>query len=158
MEAELTEYQINVYNGRICPYCKSETKTVSEIDIYGRTYKGRKMICCVNYPTCDSYVGTHEEDDSSLGRLANKSLRKRKSEAHKYFDLLWKEKHFERTELYEALSDHLKTPRDYTHIGMFNDKTCKEVVDWSKKLLNDFRRQRLRRYLATSLEVYGFGN
>ncbi len=89
---------------------------------------------------CDAYVGCHKESTKALGRLANKELRFWKKEAHKYFDIIWKEKHLTRKESYQHLSNHLKLPIYYTHIGMFSVDTCKKVVDWSKMILNDLRR------------------
>ncbi|QQV91459.1 zinc-finger-containing domain protein [Tenacibaculum phage Gundel_1] len=136
---KLTQYQQSVYSGLQCPYCKSETKVVSEKYIYGRSYKDRSMICCVNFPTCRSYVGTHEEDGSSLGRLANKTLRQFKNRAHEHFDKIWMEDYHTRSETYELLSEYLEIPVDYTHIGFFNEETCKKVIDWSIKTYKDLK-------------------
>lgn len=127
----LTPYHIDVLNGKICPYCKSSTKVLSEADVYGKTYRGRSVIACVNFPKCDSYVGTHD-DGAPLGRLANKALRIAKRNAHEHFDKLWREKLIDRDSAYENLSDHLKIDIEFTHIGMFNINTCKKVSDWSK--------------------------
>lgn len=129
---ELTPYQKDVINAKICPYCKSTTKVVSETDIYGKEYRGRKIIACVNYPKCDAYVGTHD-DGSGLGRLANKKLRLAKGAAHKWFDKIWREKMAERNELYERLADYLNIPDEFTHIGMFGVETCKKVEIWAFK-------------------------
>lgn len=132
---KLTPYQQDVYSGKICPYCKSGTKTVTEEHIYGKKYKGKTMICCVNFPSCDSYVGTHEEDGSSLGRLANSELRQYKKVTHSWFDRIWKEQHMSRTEAYDWLSDELELPRDMTHIGWFNITTCKKAIQLCVKYL-----------------------
>lgn len=131
----MTAYVKDVMSAKICPYCKSKTKTVTQKHIYGKTFKkGRYIICCVNYPLCDSYVGTDDEG-ITLGRLANKELRQKKKEAHAHFDPLWIDKHFDRSELYAMLSDHLDIPGKYTHIGMFNINTCNKVIEYCKKLL-----------------------
>ena len=133
----LTEYQIKVYSGTICPYCKSETRITTEEEIYGTTYKGRKMICCKNFPNCDSYVGTHKEDDTSLGRLADKSLRTYKKATHDAFDRIWMKKHCTREESYVHLSNAIGIPINYTHIGMFNIKTCKKAINWANQVFSD---------------------
>lgn len=126
---ELTNTQKSIYNGKICPYCGSGTKVVSEEFIYGRTYKGKSMICCNNYPTCDSYCGTHEEDGSALGRLANRDLRRVKKMAHSVFDKIWLErKYVSRNGAYDWLSDKLDIPREYCHIGWFNKETTIKVI------------------------------
>lgn len=129
----LTPYQSDVINAKICPYCKSETKIISETDVYGREYKGRKIIACINFPKCDSYVGCYD-DGRPLGRLANIILRKSKKDAHYYFDKIWKQGYVERDDLYKHLSKFLNLPKEYTHIGMFSIKTCEKVIEWSKDI------------------------
>jgi len=133
---ELTDYQINVINAKICPYCKSETRLTTETVIYGKEYKGRKVICCKNFPICDSYVGTHD-DNKPLGRLANKELRNLKKQAHVFFDKIWKENLIDRDVLYMQLASFLKLPLQYTHIGMFQEKTCLKVEKWAKEYYNN---------------------
>ena len=131
----LSETQIKILQGKICPYCKKESVFADSSVIYGKSY-GMIYLC----KPCDAYCGVHKGTDLSFGRLANKELRFWKKEAHKYFDLLWKDCGESRSECYNNLSLHLKTPIEYTHIGMFSIETCKEVVDWSKMILNDLRR------------------
>lgn len=128
----ITKEHRYILKGDICPYCGSGTIRYSEEHVYGRKYKGRKIICCINYPDCDSYVGTHE-DGRSMGRLANKKLREKKKEAHYYFDKLYKENYIKRKESYKMLSVFLDIPEKYTHIGMFSIKTCDKVIEWSKQ-------------------------
>lgn len=133
---ELTAYQQDVIDAKICPYCKSSTRVVDEVYIYGRTYNDRLMICCKNFPQCDSYVGTHS-DGMTLGRLANKELRSWKKQAHEAFDKLWRDKHIGRDTAYENLADALNIPDKYCHIGMFKKDTCIKVVAWSKLKLSE---------------------
>lgn len=133
---ELTPKHKAIINAERCPYCNGTTKVVSEEFIYGRSYKGKSIICCSSFPRCDSFVGTHS-DGSALGRLANKELRKAKIEAHKYFDIIWKKNYMTRSEAYDWLSEELEIPIDYTHMGMFSVKTCKKVVEVCKELLKE---------------------
>lgn len=127
-----------ILTAKICPYCDSKTIHVSESYIYGKEYKGRKMIVCANFPSCDSYVGTHD-DGTPLGRLANKTLRNAKINAHYWFDKIWKEGFIERSELYSNLSDYLNIPKEYTHIGMFSEITCLTVKDWAEALYKEVK-------------------
>jgi len=129
----LTPLQKDIYSAKICPYCKSRTRITTETEIYGREYKKRAVICCKNFPLCDSYVGTHD-DGTTLGRLANKELRMWKKRAHDEFDKLWKTGNYDRDEAYENLSDEIGIDLEYTHIGFFNVETCKKVIHWAKSI------------------------
>ena len=132
---DLTDEQVKIYCGVICPYCKGRSKIIESKEIYGRDY-GFLHIC----KPCNAYVGCHRNSVQPLGRLAKKELRKLKKEAHLYFDKIWKLKCLTRTEAYAWLSKQLRTPPAYTHIGMFSEETCKEVIEISKLALNANRR------------------
>lgn len=129
---ELTAYQKKILNAEVCPYCRSETTVTTEAAIYGRSYKGRAVIACKNFPECDAYVGTHG-DGTPLGRLADSRLRGYKKSAHDYFDKIWKEGVADRGKLYDDLSCFLNLPPEVTHIGMFREHTCQKVISWAKR-------------------------
>ena len=131
----LSSDHLQIIKGKICPYCRKDSEYVDRAVVYGVSH-GMIYLC----RSCDAYVGVHKETDKALGRLANKELRFWKKEAHKYFDVIWKEKHEKRSQVYSYLAEHLKLPAEYCHIGMFSVDTCKKVVDWSKMILNDLRR------------------
>lgn len=131
----LTEQEKDILKGLICPYCKKPTKRVPSKEVYGKEYGVQVLIC----RKCDAYVGCHRNGEA-LGRCANKVLRARRREAHQYFDKIWKLKLISRTEAYEWLSRMLDLPAEYTHMGMFGEKTCKDVIYFSKQTLNDNRR------------------
>jgi hypothetical protein len=131
----LSEEQIQIIQGKICPYCKSPSALINSIEVYGKDF-GLMYIC----KPCEAYVGCHKGTENALGRLANPDLRKWKIEAHKYFDMLWKKEFMTRTEAYKWLSEWLEIPAEYTHIGMFDIKTLKKVIEYSKQRMNDERR------------------
>jgi len=124
-----------ILEGKKCPYCGKEPEYVDSTVIYGRSY-GMIYLC----RPCDAYVGVHDGSSKAKGRLANKELRKVKIEAHKYFDMIWKQGHLKRTDAYKWLSTRLGIPSEHTHIGMFDVETCEMVVFSAKQLLNDLRR------------------
>lgn len=134
----LTESQILILQGKLCPYCGNKTVYVDSSEIYGKSY-GMIYLC----RECDAYCGVHKNTDKALGRIANKELREAKKEAHEYFDKIWKLNLLTRSGAYSWLSEKLSLPAEYTHIGMFSVKTCKDVVYYSKQLLNDERRMDL---------------
>lgn len=134
----LTEIQLEIIKGHVCPYCKAKSVLINSIEVYGKDY-GMMWRC----KPCDAYVGCHKGTNDALGRLANKELRVLKMEAHKYFDLIWKNKNLTRSDAYKWLSEKLSIEPEYTHIGMFSEKTLKDVIYFSKQVLNDIRRNDL---------------
>lgn len=126
----LTKEQHQIIKGNICPYCKQPPKLVDSSVIYGKSY-GMIYYC----QPCDAYCGVHKGTTIPLGRLANKELREWKRKAHDAFDPIYKSNYMTRKEAYSWLSQKLKLPRDYTHIGMFGVETCKKVVELCKKEL-----------------------
>jgi hypothetical protein len=132
----LTEIHKQMLKGKICPYCKNKSNLVSSTEIYNKDF-GYIYLC----RPCDAYVGCHKNTTNAKGRLANKELRELKKEAHKYFDMIWRDLQIlSRDGAYKWLSDMLDLPSEYTHIGMMGVDKCKEVIYFSKQLLNDNRR------------------
>jgi hypothetical protein len=112
--------------GKLCPYCGAAPKLVDSAVIYNGVSYGMIWLCS----PCDAYVGVHKGGKNKpLGRLANAALREWKKKAHAAFDPIWKSNLKSRKEAYSWLSQALKIPRIYTHIGMFGVDTCKKVVE-----------------------------
>ncbi len=128
----LTPLQQKELQGLICPYCKRPSVLTDSKEVYSKSY-GLIYLC----RPCNAWCGTHKKSNQALGRLANAELREAKKLAHQHFDFLWKEKLFTRSEAYAWLSIKLNIPPKYTHIGMFNPKTCKDVVYFSKQYVQD---------------------
>lgn len=123
-----------ILSGKICPYCGRPTEFVDSVEIYGVSY-GMMYLC----RPCNAHVGVHKGTDRALGRIATRNLRMLKREAHKYFDMIWELGYMKRSEAYSWLSNTLEIPVEYTHIGMFSEKTCTRVIYFSKLFLNDSR-------------------
>ncbi|MFP4336390.1 MAG: zinc-finger-containing protein [Halothece sp.] len=121
-----------IFEGKICPYCRQKTSFVDSSVIYGKSY-GMIYICF----ECDAYVGCHKGTDQAKGSLANQYLRELRKKAHSFFDPLWKakmkrdncSKNDARNAAYDWLSKQLGTPRYRTHIGMFNEEQCQQVIE-----------------------------
>lgn len=117
-----------------CPYCHSNAKLVDSHQVYHRSY-GMIWLC----QPCDAYVGVHKESRNykPLGRLANQELRKCKIKAHRYFDPLWQNKMVRdkcsktkaRQSGYAWLAKKLGLTVVGCHIGQFNVKQCRKVVE-----------------------------
>lgn len=119
----------------ICSYCGDVADLKDNSIIYGKSY-GMAYICN-NFPTCDSYVGTHKKGLKPLGTIANKELRKLRNEAHLYFDSMWRRKlktgdKLARKKAYKWLSGELGIEIKNTHIAMFQNDMCMKVIKLCK--------------------------
>lgn len=127
----LTELQKSIYKGKTCPYCNEESSFVDSKIVYSKSY-GMIYYC----EDCQAWCGVHGHGKKALGRLANKELREWKIKAHEQFDKLWRgNKVMNRKLAYKYLSDHLRIPKQYTHIGMFSIATCKRVIEFANNYI-----------------------
>ena len=117
--------------GWSCPYCGNPTELVDSSEIYGQAYGGMCYYCV----PCQAWVGCHKDSTKSLGRLADKNLRKLKHLAHEAFDPIWKDGYMSRSEAYLMLSRAFELPIGQTHIGMFNEELCRETIKFCKTVL-----------------------
>lgn len=139
---EVMSYETEqILKGKICPYCKKETRIVDSIRVYKKKSYGLISMCV----PCGAYVGVHKDTIIPLGRVAKKDLREVRKEAHGYFDRIWKNGYMDRTDSYKWLSEQLNTPFEFTHIAMFSKVTCMKVSKLSKNLINHLN----------SLGIYG---
>ena len=122
----LTPEQILMMQGKLCPYCGKEPEYVDSAIVYSGKSYGMIYYCAAD----KAWVGVHKRwPKKALGRLANGELREWKKKAHETFDPQWHQGIFEsRGDAYSWLSDFLKLPIEYTHIGMFGVETCKKIV------------------------------
>lgn len=140
LKSNLTPYQLDAIHGKICPYCKCDTKIVTEIEVYGKVYSNNIVIACKNFPVCDAYVGTHNSDSTPLGRLARQKLRLIKKECKEPFQRLWQIGRMTRSECYDELSKHLDLDPELTHFGMFGEEYCIKAKNWALNKLIEFDR------------------
>lgn len=97
---------------------------MSSKEFYGVDY-GTNIYSC---KPCDAYVGTYGATYRALGSLATKELRELRRASHQAFDILWKSGRMDRSGAYAWLSEKMGLPTSKTHIGMFDEKQCKEVL------------------------------
>lgn len=118
----------------VCLYCDKKSELVGGDIIYPHRpdLAHKKFYFC---KPCDAYVGCHGGGTKPLGRLANRELRKLKSQAHSFFDPIWKQRKMTRADAYKWLSEKLDIPIEQTHIGMFDVDLCKKTIENCKELL-----------------------
>lgn len=83
-----------------CNLCGGDVKFVNNEVIYGKPYG--KYPYAYYCGTCGAYVGVHP-DNSPLGILADKEMRRLRSRCHELFDETWKNR-TERTLNYNKLA------------------------------------------------------
>lgn len=144
MNINATELQL-INQGLKCPYCKAKTEYIDSVEVYGRSY-GMVYAC----RPCKAYVGVHKGTDTALGRLANDQLRELKRLAHYFFDKLWKLKIISkvspewtpgisyRTKSYNWLALQMGKTVEETHIGLFDEAECMQVVKFCRPLVEAF--------------------
>jgi hypothetical protein len=111
----------------MCPYCNKPAIFTSSARIFGKHY-GMIYLCEI----CEARVGTHKNSDRPLGTMANAELRKLRSETHKVFDKIWLGGKIDRSLAYRRLAKQLEINTRACHIGMFDVKTCKKVINLYK--------------------------
>ena len=129
-----------------CPYCM---KPADFFESSASVYHGRDYGPIWNCIPCEAWVACHKGTTTPLGRLADKTLRKAKIEAHAAFDPLWQAKQRKaniskghaRGKGYKWLAEQLKLDPKDCHVGMFDVATCKRVVEICKPFADRLRRQ-----------------
>lgn len=125
---ELNERQIRILTGEICPYCGRESELVDVGKIYGRKDLGLARMC----RSCNAWVEIHKDGPDkgkARGRLADPSLRSLKSRVRAELDHLWNTS-IEESKMYDALSEVLNIPREYTSIDMLGERSMSNVLSF----------------------------
>lgn len=104
-----------------CPYCGNS--------------KGTMLYVCTRYPECDSYVRVHAGTNIPVGSMANHELRTLRRIAHHYFDQLYESGYMSKQDAYQWLADLIMAPLSEAHIGHLGEYYCKQVIEESRKLL-----------------------
>lgn len=108
----------------ICPRCGCPTMLLEASHVYGFGYQGRIWFCLI----CGAYVGCHPGSTKALGTPADKATRFARRLAHQAFDPLWRSRRMSRSGAYQWLADQMGLPPEKTHIGMFDQAQCGQVI------------------------------
>ncbi len=113
-----------------CPYCGSQALLRPASVVYGERAAdpAAPFYVCARYPSCDSYVAAHRGSRLPMGTLADKSLRRKRIQAHAAFDRLWADGLMTKRQAYHWLQAKLDLPEQETHIGKFSDFRCEQVI------------------------------
>lgn len=102
--------------------------------IFNKASKDKSVSGFVYYCTnCHSWVGTYQHrPDIAYGPLADFNTRKKRADAHHWFDKLWS-KHEDRENLYTQLAQEMGIERNECHFGMFDEAQCDKAIEIIKK-------------------------
>jgi len=117
------------HNTLYCPYCGKKAVLRDAAYVYGENAIVTHLYVCTGYPECDAFVGVHKDNLMPLGNLADAFLRRRRIEAHKKFDLLWKKGIFSRRQAYKWMQDKFCLSEPNAHIGFFNEHMCDRLIE-----------------------------
>lgn len=127
-----------------CPYCGSHVELRSADGIYRDNSAGAMLYVCSRYPACDAYVRVIPGTKLPAGSMASGELRALRIEAHRYFDRLHQSGLMTRSEAYLWLSVTLQSPLSQAHIGCLSEYYCRQVIEESKRMLENRRQARER--------------
>ena len=66
-----------------CPYCGREAVLRSASYVHKEKALEEYLYVCSGYPQCDSYVGVHTGTKTPRGSLADRNLRRKRTQAHR---------------------------------------------------------------------------
>ena len=71
-----------------CPYCGRSAVLRNASYVHKEKALEEYMYVCSGYPQCDSYVGVHAGTKIPRGILADRNLRRKRTQAHRLFDAI----------------------------------------------------------------------
>lgn len=106
--------------------------------VHGTKAKAEEYLyVCSRYPACDSYVGTHKKSLEPMGTLADKKLRIKRIEAHKFFNQLWESGIMQKWQAYKWMEAKFGLNRNQAHIAKFSEYMCDELISVCKQVLKN---------------------
>lgn len=118
-----------------CPHCGAAMILRPASEIYHDAKSDRKLYVCHNYPACNTYVAAHPNTDKPMGVPANGDLRNLRIQAHRKFDLIWKNGIMTRGEAYRWFADSFGLSLRDAHIGMCSEYRCRELIRLCNEVL-----------------------
>lgn len=114
----------------ICPYCGRRSVLRPAEYIYGEDTitPGSYLYVCSGYPSCKAYVGVLEGTKKPKGSLADPELRNKRIRAHRALEKIVNAGCMSRKDVYLWLACRLNLPEEQTHIGIFSDYLCEQVI------------------------------
>lgn len=120
-----------------CPYCGREAVLRRASYVHKKKALEEYLYVCSGYPQCDSYVGVHTGTKTPRGSLADRNLRRKRTQAHRLFDAIWKNGILSRKDAYRWMQDTFCLSSEQAHIGQFSDYRCDCLMTECRKVLKN---------------------
>ena len=120
-----------------CPYCGGTAVLRDASYVYGGESSCKRLYVCQHYPSCDAYVGVHKGTQTPKGTLADGDLRNLRIQAHRMFDMIWKNGILTRKNAYRWIQDKFSLRSDQAHIGNFSEYMCRRLIEESRIVLEN---------------------
>lgn len=121
---------------RPCHYCQGAITLVTGFDIYPH----RQDLWDLPFwrcAGCYAYSGCHKGTTHAKARVANKTTRDLRREAHAFIDPIWQGGYRTRKWVYEQLRQVTGTSKKEAHIGWLSDEKLHVAIDWGTKTYAD---------------------
>ena len=115
--------------------CGGAVQIEHHTQVYGRAYSEWPWL--YRCRQCDATVGMHPFTAIPLGTLADKTLRKARTNAKTPFERIWQSRLMTRSEVYAALAQHLGISINECHFGWFDARQCVMAGAWAKLQLGE---------------------
>lgn len=118
-----------------CPKCHSKALLRPASVIFGDHAPDptAKFYVCARYPACDCYVSAHKGSLLPMGTLADGDLRRKRHQAHRALDALWRSGAMSRKQAYRLLQLYLGIPEEDAHIAKFSAARCDDVISFCRQ-------------------------
>ena len=130
---------LNLKRQKVKCYCGAQAVLRPASALFGENSHGGYYYVCAKYPVCDSYVGTHKGSRQPKGTLANAELRRKRIEAHRAFDALWKDGKMKKWQAYRWTQSIFGMNTEQAHIAKFSVYMCDQLI----MRCNSFQENRL---------------
>lgn len=128
-----------------CDVCEGAVGYIEHTQKFGHLRNARMvgMWKCRN-KACGALVSCHPNTTNPVGYMALESLRRKRTECHKAFDLLWStnESPFTRQSAYYWMADLLKIRREDSNISKLTEEQIEKVIEESKNVYREHLRQK----------------
>ena len=140
---EVTSMKKRKHRAPVCPYCgRTAVLRPASYVYHGKLFDpAQRLYVCAGYPECNSYVGVHSGTLRPKGTLANSELRNLRIRTHKAFDQIWRSGVMSRPEAYHWLQDITGLRTEQTHIAMFSEFRCKQVIRACEQVMQNQGRE-----------------